>query len=137
MCYGVVFLMSRRPTRATRTDTLVPYTTLFRSLWGAHRGEDLRRHRDAERAFGGVSLGRRRGAAVADPVASSKPGQSQGADHRAVAGERRVRRFRADRYSVVPFCDDRDRLDRTRDCEGKGVLVRVDFGGRLIINKKN
>src|SRR3546814_18136105 len=25
------FLMSRRPPRSTRTDTLVPYTTLFRS----------------------------------------------------------------------------------------------------------
>src|SRR3546814_2164665 len=26
------FLMSRRPPRSTRTDTLFPYTTLFRSL---------------------------------------------------------------------------------------------------------
>src|SRR3546814_17115125 len=29
------FLMIRRPPRSTRTDTLFPYTTLFRSL-GAH-----------------------------------------------------------------------------------------------------
>src|SRR3546814_8037446 len=29
----VVFLMRRRPPRSTRTDTLFPYTTLFRS-WG-------------------------------------------------------------------------------------------------------
>src|SRR3546814_11312528 len=28
-----VFLMIRRPPRSTRTDTLFPYTTLFRSLW--------------------------------------------------------------------------------------------------------
>src|SRR3546814_1884325 len=27
--------MIRRPPRSTRTDTLFPYTTLFRSLWGA------------------------------------------------------------------------------------------------------
>src|SRR3546814_21001777 len=27
----IVFLILRRPTRATRTDTLFPYTTLFRS----------------------------------------------------------------------------------------------------------
>src|SRR3546814_9933345 len=27
------FLMIRRPPRSTRTDTLFPYTTLFRSLW--------------------------------------------------------------------------------------------------------
>src|SRR3546814_19437718 len=26
------FLISRRPTRSTRTDTLFPYTTLFRSM---------------------------------------------------------------------------------------------------------
>src|SRR3546814_2872042 len=27
------FLMRRRPPRSTRTDTLFPYTTLFRSAW--------------------------------------------------------------------------------------------------------
>src|SRR3546814_2899807 len=32
------FLMIRRPPRSTRTDTLFPYTTLFRSVRkGAHR----------------------------------------------------------------------------------------------------
>src|SRR3546814_8696139 len=30
-CYSFVFLMIRRPPRSTRTDTLFPYTTLFRS----------------------------------------------------------------------------------------------------------
>src|SRR3546814_20023449 len=29
------FLMIRRPPRSTRTDTLFPYTTLFRSAFGA------------------------------------------------------------------------------------------------------
>src|SRR3546814_7900299 len=29
----VFFLMIRRPPRSTRTDTLFPYTTLFRSWW--------------------------------------------------------------------------------------------------------
>src|SRR3546814_10740416 len=29
--------MIRRPPRSTRTDTLFPYTTLFRSGWGAGR----------------------------------------------------------------------------------------------------
>src|SRR3546814_15581106 len=29
----VFFLMIRRPPRSTRTDTLFPYTTLFRSLY--------------------------------------------------------------------------------------------------------
>src|SRR3546814_18707453 len=36
------FLMIRRPPRSTRTDTLFPYTTLFRSV--RHLGP-LRRHR--------------------------------------------------------------------------------------------
>src|SRR3546814_12904366 len=32
LCSIFLFLMIRRPPRSTRTDTLVPYTTLFRSL---------------------------------------------------------------------------------------------------------
>src|SRR3546814_2436954 len=32
MCVCFCFLMIRRPPRSTRTDTLFPYTTLFRSL---------------------------------------------------------------------------------------------------------
>src|SRR3546814_14399570 len=31
-CDDVLFLMIRRPPRSTRTDTLFPYTTLFRSV---------------------------------------------------------------------------------------------------------
>src|SRR3546814_13179177 len=36
MCFSLVFvfLMIRRPPRSTRTDTLFPYTTLFRSHAG-------------------------------------------------------------------------------------------------------
>src|SRR3546814_1426884 len=32
ICLYVFFLMIRRPPRSTRTDTLFPYTTLFRSV---------------------------------------------------------------------------------------------------------
>src|SRR3546814_16366884 len=40
MC--IFFLMIRRPPRATRTDTLFPYTTLFRSLLrNGSRSEDI------------------------------------------------------------------------------------------------
>src|SRR3546814_19429261 len=39
--------MIRRPPRSTRTDTLFPYTTLFRSSAGAWRGGD--RTRQSER----------------------------------------------------------------------------------------
>src|SRR3546814_13695425 len=34
---GFFFLMMRRPPRSTRTDTLFPYTTLFRSHGGRNR----------------------------------------------------------------------------------------------------
>src|SRR3546814_3417759 len=49
MCFVLCFffLMIRRPPRSTRTDTLVPYTTLFRSL--AH----LRRMLDHRERFSG------------------------------------------------------------------------------------
>src|SRR3546814_4376020 len=39
------FLMIRRPPRSTRTDTLLPYTTLFRSDGAAHSGAQGRRGR--------------------------------------------------------------------------------------------
>src|SRR3546814_16874169 len=36
MFFLFFFLMIRRPPRSTRTDTLLPYTTLFRSRSGTH-----------------------------------------------------------------------------------------------------
>src|SRR3546814_1494709 len=51
LCWCVIFfLLLRRPPRSTRTDTLFPYTTLFRSVVMAdrteseiHRGEQAAR----------------------------------------------------------------------------------------------
>src|SRR3546814_14769498 len=40
----IFFLMIRRPPRSTRTDTLFPYTTLFRSREGPRRLRVPRRH---------------------------------------------------------------------------------------------
>src|SRR3546814_12086912 len=37
LLYFFFCLMIRRPPRSTRTDTLFPYTTLFRSMWQASR----------------------------------------------------------------------------------------------------
>src|SRR3546814_4207743 len=59
--------MIRRPPRSTRTDTLFPYTTLFRSFQSGIICQDKRRGRDAlltgradpfcqlDRLFGGVA----------------------------------------------------------------------------------
>src|SRR3546814_13672799 len=49
------FLMIRRPPRSTRTDTLFPYTTLFRS-WPAGR---VLHDRERSRAHPGSVVGRR------------------------------------------------------------------------------
>src|SRR3546814_12658605 len=38
LCVLLCFLMIRRPPRSTRTDTLFPYTTLFRSVDAARPG---------------------------------------------------------------------------------------------------
>src|SRR3546814_15203457 len=50
ICPGIFFfvLMIRRPPRSTRTDTLFPYTTLFRSLPDDPLDHPPRRGRQAE-----------------------------------------------------------------------------------------
>src|SRR3546814_18211404 len=40
----IFFLMRRRPPRSTRTDTLFPYTTLFRSPCAARKDRSPVRH---------------------------------------------------------------------------------------------
>src|SRR3546814_14215453 len=50
------FLMIRRPPRSTRTDTLFPYTTLFRSAW---RG-DANRKRAARMAGRRMAVSKRK-----------------------------------------------------------------------------
>src|SRR3546814_15605715 len=54
--FRFVFLMIRRPPRSTRTDTLFPYTTLFRSRAQARKGR--RSHED--QSFAGVEAGNQR-----------------------------------------------------------------------------
>src|SRR3546814_12307556 len=119
--------MIRRPPRSTRTDTLFPYTTLFRSLQAGARCP-------GGGAFRDDSAGAQRRHSCADAVrASDRPlslhripfGQGQGARrcagrNRGGAGDADLLRKR-DRKSVV---------------SGKSVSVRVALGGRLIIKKK-
>src|SRR3546814_12246089 len=53
------FLMIRRPPRSTRTDTLFPYTTLFRSYANHRRSYDHRPCRHARPDQIGTGLHRR------------------------------------------------------------------------------
>src|SRR3546814_17673400 len=84
-------LRIRRPPSSTRTDTLFPYTTLFRSLFGTLHPSDLSRP-----APGGASARAARGAALdavpdrdsrADLLAGRNP---SGADHRPLPRHRRA-----------------------------------------------
>src|SRR3546814_20629585 len=50
----IFFLKIRRPPRSTRTDTLLPYTTLFRSDHGVFGREECR---VVERAIDGIGCG--------------------------------------------------------------------------------
>src|SRR3546814_2592156 len=65
--------MIRRPPRSTRTDTLFPYTTLFRSA-PAHRARPRRRAAGA-RHVSGRGLSRRRHALLPAPHLSARPAQ--------------------------------------------------------------
>src|SRR3546814_17562142 len=112
--------MIRRPPRSTRTDTLVPYTTLFRST-RRHRYRNDGAEPVARPAVPGPAFdGRRR-----LPYRAVSQGRLCRAQPEAAA---RI----ADRGQAVPL----RALDRKSVVSGKSVSVRVDLGGRGIIKKK-
>src|SRR3546814_1424739 len=71
----VFFVMIRRPPRSTRTDTLFPYTTLFRSHGAAGRRGDLCDHR------GERTAGPRQSRTAADRRAIHRPSVSPDDSH--------------------------------------------------------
>src|SRR3546814_16612203 len=127
--------MIRRPPRSTRTDTLFPYTTLFRSngvlgFVGARdssRRAPCRHHHGRQRPLG----------EEAPPAARRRPsrGGGSGADDR--ARRRRPRRRGDDALCLFVGKLEAPRRggDRKSVVWGKSVSVRVDLGGRRIIKK--
>src|SRR3546814_14469380 len=103
------FLMIRRPPRSTRTDTLFPYTTLFRS--------DLDRRRSGDRQVDAAASGRgaaceggqvghlyqRRGSGGAGAAARTAPGARRGA-RRARSEEHTSELQSLMRISYAVFC---------------------------------
>src|SRR3546814_10794967 len=76
--------MIRRPPRSTRTDTLFPYTTLFRSaVAGTGRAEPLHHQRAVRPGAAGARLHRRAGAGRADAGAdgSRTPARTRSEEH--------------------------------------------------------
>src|SRR3546814_20437530 len=121
--------MIRQPPRSTRTDTLFPYTTLFRSLFGAagvsgEKARDLGQHR--QRGGGRSGLG-----------AKGRAELAQEQDRRRLAGA--VGGLPVPGTGGVGGAEDglhRGTQDRKSVVLGKRVYVRVDLGGRLIIKNK-
>src|SRR3546814_20448240 len=140
------YLMIRRPPRSTRTDTLFPYTTLYRSAHRAERGVADRQEAAAARRDRDAVRRRRlldRGRFVADGVrylgeydgdeplfqrhltrrstglsgAVARPAREVSTD----AARHRDARFRAE-FDSLP--------DRKSVVAGKVVSVRVDLGCR-------
>src|SRR3546814_15904803 len=108
--------MIRRPPRSTRTDTLFPYTTLFRSTRWDRRCRTSSRsfrpgagHRQAPRR---VSSGRARPPKYFGPIRSKPPCL--------------LRRLPVDRAA-----------DRDNVVKGKSLTVRVDLGACRLNTKKN
>src|SRR3546814_16217167 len=118
--YLFFFLMIRRPPRSTRTDTLFPSTTLFRSRWAAA----VRPVPQARRRGRAVRRARRRKERRALEMSRSSPDWIRGCRSTvlvATSEERTALRQAQDRKSVG---------------KGKSVSVRVDLGGRRNIKKK-
>src|SRR3546814_16852938 len=116
------FLMIRRPPRSTRTDTLFPYTTLFRSrrsFLGVHLVAICRNNMAAPAMLDHrptATAGQQTPASLSATHADSSP-RARPRLH----PDRRIRQSGQDRKSVV---------------QGKSGSVPVKLGGRRTIKKK-
>src|SRR3546814_12636950 len=151
------FLTRRRLPRSTRTDTLFPYTTLFRSTGrkrhaprttgradtpGSRQGNGGHQADRRERRQPGEDRGQRR---VSRQRAARRTAAAERQDQRSVrrrvraagSGTGRVVRQQAGGRagSAAPPRPVRPVADRKSAVQGKSVSVRVDLGGRRLIKK--
>src|SRR3546814_17508688 len=134
VCY-LFFLMIRRPPRSTRTDTLFPYTTLFRSdrsgvhlaggrekLRSVRRGARHRRFDDPLCAAGASTLVPAPCRAAPDDTAGWGDHGLHGRADRATGG--------VPIHVTAEIGARRASFDGKSDGSGKGGSDRVEFGGR-------
>src|SRR3546814_11002466 len=125
-----VFLMIRRPPRSTRTDTLFPYTTLFRSrCQGDIESNQIHQSRSDRGCRATCCNG------PTNTTTDTGPAGDRGCVGRTGLGQSGAGRGLSEqgtaglRYPLV-------RLDRKGVVEGKRGSVRVELGGRRIIKTK-
>src|SRR3546814_11204496 len=119
------FLMIRRPPRSTRTDTLFPYTTLFRSVCLSDPAHVTLWRSDATKPVILTVTRPSDGATRTVEWASGEPTVSWPSDLAI-----------ADGATYRLSWEGASAPDRESAGEGQRVYVRVDLGGRrLIINK--
>src|SRR3546814_2159479 len=136
MVYFIFFLMLRRPPRATRTDTLFPYTTLFRST--ADRGRLLpadRMLRLSPVAFGwqqAQGAGQRRHAAPRTQAASALVVSAghDASDH-LFHWHRRISRRDQDQHRLM---DDKRSEEHTSELQS---LMRISYAVFCLKKKKS
>src|SRR3546814_8289250 len=130
MCCLFFFLMLRRPPRSPRTDTLFPYTTLFRSWrsWGKRGVAGGADGGAGPVAVAGAGAARRRPAAVRQGGLSSGPERGRQAQ---AALEHELPRFHAaasqdasGRDRRVPEADARRSEEHTAELQS---LKRISF----------
>src|SRR3546814_16940189 len=132
--YCFFFLMIRRPPRATRTDTLLPYTTLFRS--GRPDGAETD---ELPSTCSGVPSGDQILSRLAAAHGGVRLLPPERAAWRASRHHARAPIHAGRRAYLLPRRPDRGgnaRLDRKSVVSGKSVSVRVNPGGRRFIKKK-
>src|SRR3546814_17334672 len=119
--------MIRRPPRSTRTDTLFPYTTLFRSC-GSLRASLRANAYDAHHS--GVHMVEK--VAVERPIAERVGGEIEGRDPARLDQHRMLAR-----RAIALARHQPDKIDRKSVVQGKRVSGSVDLGGRRISKKNN
>src|SRR3546814_15483331 len=126
--------MIRRPTRSTRTDTLFPYTTLFRSNpnyppLAIGRG-DIRSDKPIG-VKGSVSSQFLTALLMAAPIHASRASADVTIE---VDGELISKPYISITLNLMARFG--VQVDRKRVVLGQSVSVRVDLGGRSILKKK-
>src|SRR3546814_20090341 len=125
------FLMIRRPPRSTRTDTLFPYTTLFRSSAGPHRAAAASCVQPCSPSYFldelpelglGQALAGGLGLQLSRQLQQPGPGVARGAD---------------DHYAAPPHVDETRTVERRvgQECVSKGRSRRSPFQEKK--NKRN